>query len=78
MYLDIVVINCDDKRIEYGWDSMEAFVSDMDSNNENIPMLDDVLVEVNTGYDELNDWWRDSDGISVDDLYEECKQEIGK
>lgn len=76
--LNIVVINCDDKYVEYEWNSMEAFVSDMDSDNENIPMLDDALAEVNTDNNELHMWWRDSDGISVNDLYEVCKKEIGK
>jgi len=76
--LNIVVINCDDKYVEYEWNSIEDFVSDMDSDNENIPMLDDALAEVNTENDELHVWWRDSDGISVNDLYEECKREIGK
>lgn len=76
--LNIVVINCDDKYIEYEWNSIEVFVSNIDSDNENIPMLDDTLAEVNTDNDELHIWWRDSDGISVNDLYEVCKQKIGK
>ena len=71
--LNIVVINCDNKYVEYEWNSIEDFVSDMDSDNENIPMLDDVLAEVNTDNDNLHLWWKDSDGISVNDLYEECK-----
>lgn len=73
--LNIVVINCDNKYVEYEWKSMEDFVSDMDSNNENIPMLDDVLAEVNTDNENLHLWWRDSDGIFVNDLYEKCKKE---
>lgn len=74
--LNIVVINCDDKYVEYEWNSIEAFVSDIESDNEIIPMLDDALVEVNTDNDELHMWWRDSDDISVNDLYEECKQKL--
>lgn len=71
--LDIVVINCDRKYIDYEWKSKEEFVRDMESKNGNIPMFDDFLAEVNTDNNELYDWWRDTDGITVNDLYEECK-----
>lgn len=74
--VNIVVINCDDKYVEYEWASKEAFVEDMESNNENIPMLDDALAEVNTQDDNLQLWWRNTDGLTVDDLLEECKQEL--
>lgn len=73
--LDIVVINCDGKYVEYKWDSKEAFVKDMESDKENIPMLDDPLAEVNAQDDNLQLWWRNTDGITVDDLLEECKRE---
>ena len=73
--LNIVVINCDDRYVEYEWTSKEAFVKDMESYNENIPMLDDVLAEVNTQDNNLHSWWRNTDGITVDDLLQECKQE---
>lgn len=74
--LNIVVINCDDKYVEYEWTSKEAFVEDMESCNENIPMLDDALAEVNTQDDNLQLWWRNTDGMTIDDLLEECKQEL--
>ena len=74
--LNIVVINCDGRCVEYEWNSIKEFVLDMDSNNENIPMLDDALAEVNTDSDNLNLWWRNTDYNTVNDLYEECKQEI--
>ena len=74
--INIVVINCDGKYVEYEWDSKKAFVRDMQSNNENIPMLDDPLAEVNTQDDNLQLWWRNTDGMTVDDLLEECKQEL--
>lgn len=48
----------------------------MQSDNENIPMLDDPLAEVNTQDDNLQLWWRNTDGMTVDDLLEECKQEL--
>ena len=72
--LNIVVINCDGKYIEYEWDSIESFIKDMESDNENIPMLDDVLAEVNTDNDNLQSWWRDADGIMVN----ECKRKFKK
>lgn len=74
--LNIVVINCDEKHVEYEWDSKESFIKDMESDNENIPMLDDVLAEVNTDDDSLHSWWRDADGMIVDDLVNECKRKI--
>lgn len=74
--LNIVVINCDGKYVEYEWTSKEAFVEDMKSNNENIPMLDNALTEVNTQDGNLQLWWRNTDGMTVDDLLEECKQEL--
>lgn len=72
--LNIVVINCDGKYIEYEWDSIESFIKDMGSDNEHLPMLDDVLAEVNTDYDTLYSWWIDADGMTVDDLVNECKR----
>lgn len=74
--LNIVVINCDDKYVEYEWNSMKDFILDMDSDNENIPMLDDTLVEINTDIENLHLWWRDTGYNTVNDLYEKCKQEL--
>ena len=74
--LNIVVINCDGKYVEYEWNSKESFVKNMESDKENIPMLDDPLAEVNTQEDNLQLWWRNTDGITVDDLLEECKWEL--
>lgn len=74
--LNIVVINCDNKYVEYEWNSMKDFVLDMDSDNENIPMLDDALAEINTDNENLHSWWRNTDYNTVNDLYEECKQEL--
>lgn len=74
--LNIVIINCDVKYVEYEWDSKEEFVKDMESDNENIPMLDDPLVEVNTQDDNLQLWWKNTDRMTVDDLLEECKREL--
>ncbi len=71
--IEITVKNCDDKEVQYEWDSMKSFVEDIDGENENIPMLDDVLTAVDTDNDEIAIWWRDSNGIIVNDLYEKCK-----
>lgn len=74
--LNIVVINCDGKYVEYEWNSKKEFMEDMESDNENIPMLDDHLAEVNTQDDNLQLWRRNTDGLTVSDLFEECKQEL--
>lgn len=74
--LDIVVISRDGKYVNYEWNSKEDFISDMESENENIPMLDDALAEINTQDEKLHSWWRNTGYISVNDLYEECKQEV--
>lgn len=72
--LNITIINCDGKYIEYEWDSKESFIKDMKSDNECLPMLDDVLTEVNTDDDTLYSWWRNTDGITVNDLVTEIAQ----
>lgn len=72
--LNIMIINCDGKYIEYEWDSKESFIKDIESDNERLPMLDDVLVEVNTDDDTLYSWWRNADGMTVDDLVTEIMQ----
>lgn len=72
--LNIMIINCDGKYIEYEWDSKESFIKDMESDNECLPMLDDVLIEVNTDDDTLYSWWRNTDGITVNDFVTEIAQ----
>ena len=74
--LNIVIINCDGKYVEYQWESKKKFIEDMESDSENIPMLDDPLAEVNTQDDILLLWWRNADRLTVDNLLEECKQEL--
>lgn len=75
--LNIVVVNCDEKHVEYEWDSKESFIKDMGSDNEHIPMLDDVLAEVNTDDDTLYSWWRNTDSITVNDLVNELMKSQG-
>ena len=74
--LNIVVINCDGKYMEYEWDSIESFIKDMETNNENIPTLDDVLAEVNTDDDDLHSWWGNANGMTVNALVNECKRKL--
>ena len=74
--LNIIVLNCYGKYVKYEWASKEAFVKDMESYNGIIPMLDDVLIEVNIQDDNLQLWWRNTDEMTVDDLLEECKHEL--
>lgn len=74
--LSIVVINCDGKYAEYEWDSKKAFVKDMESDNEIIPIFDDALAEVNTDDNNLHLWWKNADGITVKDLLDECKKKF--
>ena len=66
--LNIIVINCDGRHIRYSWDSLKDFIKDMESDNENIPMLDDALAEVNTDDEKLQSFYP-----SVNDLVEKCK-----
>lgn len=71
--VNIIVFNCDDRYVEYVWDSKEDFVKDMESNNENIPMLDDKIVEVNTEDNTLQSWYKNRGEITVDVFLEKCK-----
>ena len=71
--LNIIVINCDDRHIRYSWDSLKDFIKDMESDNENIPMLDDALAEVNTDNEKLKSFYP-----SVNDLVEKCKNLCGE
>ena len=48
----------------------------MESDNENIPMLDARLEDVVTQDNELLEWLVNTGGITVDDLLEECKREL--
>ena len=59
--IEITVLNCDDREVQYEWTSKKEFIDDIDSDNDIIPMLDDVLTAVDTDDDELHEWWRDSD-----------------
>lgn len=74
--LKIMIINCDGKHVEYEWDSKASFIKDMGGDNEHLPMLDDILAEVNTDDDNLQSWWRDLNEMTVDDLVNECKRKL--
>ncbi len=74
--LNIVIINCEGRYEEYEWPSKEAFVQEIESNGENVPMLDNILTEVNTQDENLQSWWEhmsDMNTMTVNDLFEKCK-----
>lgn len=74
--LNIVVINCEGRYEEYEWLSKETFVQEIESNSKNVPMLDNVLTEVNTQDESLQSWWEhmsDMNMMTVNDLFEKCK-----
>lgn len=66
--LNIMVINCDDKRVCYEYRTSWDFVKALESDNEDIPMLDDVLCEVEATCHSVSEWWRNSNGLTVNDL----------
>lgn len=73
--LNIMVMNCDDVFVEYQWDSKEEFLNDLKSDNENIPMLDDAVITIDTeqkSYSEED--CRDEGIYIVADLVEVCKK----
>ena len=74
--LEITIMNCEDKEVQWEWGSKREFVDTMDGDDYDIPMLDDALTAVDTDDDEIATWWRNSDGITVNDLYEECRREL--
>ena len=45
----------DGRFIEYGWGSREEFISDMESDNETIPMLDDPVVTADIDVKSFNE-----------------------
>lgn len=72
--LNIMVYNCDDKFIEYEWESKEAFLADMESDKEDIPMLDDPVITMYIEKKSYNeDECRDEDIYTVSDLIEWIK-----
>ena len=74
--LNIIVENCNGKLIKYELDNVLNFVLDMESDNEILPMLDDVLVEVETDNNELYDWWKDKSEGLVSNLVDFTKSPI--
>lgn len=80
MFLSIVTINGDNRYVQYEWDSMEDFIHEMENDEGNdeaiIPDLEDPLAEVDSTYDELQIWWRESICNRVVDLLEECRAEV--
>lgn len=72
--LNIMVMNCDDVFVEYGWNSKEEFLSDMESDKETIPMIDDAVITMDTITKSYNEeGLRDIGIYTVSDLIEWCK-----
>lgn len=74
--LNITVINCDDKKILYEYDTSLDFVRTMESNSEVIPMLDDVICELEATCNSTMEWWRDTNGLTVNDLLKFLKKQM--
>lgn len=69
MQLNIVVVNCDDKFVEYEYESPHAFLKALESSREDIPMLDDFVHTVDYTDIHKNENELRNAGIStVDDL----------
>lgn len=73
--LNITVIYWDDSLVEYEWESKKAFIIDMESDNENIPRLDGVVVKLDTKDTTLINWYAHTKEVSVYELLKECKYE---
>jgi hypothetical protein len=70
-----MILNCDDIFVEYEWESKDTFLDDMESDNENIPMLDDPVITMyteNKSYNEED--CRDKGIYTVNDLVQWCKK----
>ena len=77
--LNITIINCDDKFVEFGWDSIKDFLKDMKSDKENIPMLDDTVISIDTENESYGEEECRYRGIyDVDDVVEWCRQKNSK
>ena len=55
--LNITVINCDGKHCTYEYMDGKDFVSAIDGNGTDIPMLDDVICELETDIESIADYW---------------------
>ena len=73
---NIIIDENKERYVEYEYDSIEMFVADIESNNKNIPSLNDEVAEINTNNEQLNLWWENTIYNNVQDLYEECKKII--
>lgn len=86
MYVNMVVTNCDDKLIEYEWETLSKFMELMESDSVTIetpiPMLHDLINTFDYNGTDMEIHWNEENlherGIStVDDFYiwlcsEEC------
>ena len=61
--LNIVYVNCEGRHVEEEWESVEKFVSEMESDNIDIPMLDDYISTVDC------DEYAELDNKNYEDFY---------
>lgn len=67
-------MNCDDVFAEYEWENKEMFLQEMESDSEDIPMLDDPVITLDidsVSYSEEE--CKDLGIYTVSDLVEWCK-----
>lgn len=73
--INMVVTNCDDIFIEYEWKTVNDFILDMESDKEEIPMLDDNISTLWVYRCSFNEEDLQEKGIvTVNDFYNWCKE----
>ena len=74
--LNIVYVNCEGCFIENQWESLEEFVAEMNSDNSDIPMLDDFIQTIDCDECEELDNKNYEDFYTVDSLLEYVKNKL--
>lgn len=77
--LNITVVNNLGEEIRYEYGSAGEFLEEMDRYSGDIsvpaiPMLNYVLVDVDTDDADIEGWWSNAQSGSVYDLYEACTE----
>lgn len=77
--MNIMVVNCDNVFVEYEWKNKEMFLLEMESDSEDIPMLDDPVITLDINFTSFSEEECKDLGIyTVSDLLEWCKSEEKK
>lgn len=73
--INIVVIQ-NNQYISYEYISKSSFINLIEDDDKDIPHpdLDDILVEVHTDDKALQSWWRNTGGLTVNDLLSKCRE----